>query len=90
MTTPIEVRLCKDFWQSPQLVQICALRNNFLHEIKNILLLYIKNNVACADATNTHVYAHTYNPTHIYIYAYINIHTFIDSHTLVHFWKLIS
>ncbi len=93
MTTPIEVRLCKDFWQSPQLVRICALRKNNLHETNNILLLYIKNNVIqCigADATNTHVYAHTYTPTHMYIYTYINIHTFIYSYTLVHLCKLIS
>jgi hypothetical protein len=92
VTTPIDVQLCKDFCQSPHLLQICALRNNFLHETNNILLLYIKNNVVqCigADATNTHVYAHTYTPTHIYIYTCINICTIIYTHTLVHLCKLI-
>jgi hypothetical protein len=54
-------------------MQICALRNNFLHETNNILLLYIKNNVVqCigADATNIHVYVHTYT---LHMYTYIHV-----------------
>jgi hypothetical protein len=92
VTTPIDVRLCINFWQSPQLVRICALQNIFLHETNNILLLYIKNNVVqCigASATNTHVYARTYTPTKKYTYTCINICTFIYTHTLVHLCELI-
>ncbi len=51
---------------------------------KNILLLYIKNNVVqCigANATNIHVYAHTYTLTHIYIHIYIYKHTYIHTYT---------
>ncbi len=88
MTTPIQVRLCKDFCLSPHLVQICAIRNIFLHETNNILLLYIKNNGIGANVTNIHVYGHTYTLLHTHTRTYIHKHTYSYIHR--HLYKVIS
>ncbi len=76
-------RLCKNFCQSPHLVQICGTRNNFLHETNNILLLYIKK--ICHSMHWCKCYKHTCICTYIHTYTYIytSIHTYTYTCTLV-------